>query len=343
MENELISVIVPIYNVERYLNRCLNSIVNQKYTNLEIILVDDGSPDNCPLICEEWRKKDSRIRVIHKKNAGLGFARNTGIENATGKYIIFVDSDDYIEENLVFEAYKKIKQYSADIVMFGLNTRNANGELISTLIPDVHKEIFKDDEILNYILPSMISYSPIDGKNIGLNMSASGSMFSMDLIKKHCWRFVSEREYISEDFYSLLDLYRYVKCFTVIEKGFYNYCENSNSLSRSYKNNRYQQICICYKKMLENSMNYGYPKVIEDALYSQFMGSVIASIKQIVDVDKSKEEKIQLIEEIISDDYFKFARDNMNKKNETNSRKIFYLVTKFNNPNLVFQIVKMKR
>lgn len=96
MENPLISVIVPIYNVEEYLNRCVESIVNQTYQNLEIILVDDGSPDKCPQMCDEWACKDSRIKVIHKENGGLSDARNAGMKIATGEYIAFVDSDDLV-------------------------------------------------------------------------------------------------------------------------------------------------------------------------------------------------------------------------------------------------------
>ena len=92
MDNQiLVSVVLPIYNVEKYMDRCINSIINQTYKNLEIILVDDGSPDNCPQKCDDWGIKDSRIKVVHKKNAGLGMARNTGIENATGDYICFID------------------------------------------------------------------------------------------------------------------------------------------------------------------------------------------------------------------------------------------------------------
>ena len=94
---KLLSVIIPIYNVELYLNRCMESIVNQTYKNLEIIMVDDGSPDNCPELCEEWGKRDSRIKVIHKKNGGLSDARNMGLSVATGEYIAFVDSDDFVD------------------------------------------------------------------------------------------------------------------------------------------------------------------------------------------------------------------------------------------------------
>ena len=96
-----ISVIVPVYNVERYLRQCMDSLVNQTYTDFEIILVNDGSTDSSGVLCEEWAKKDGRIHVVHKKNEGLGFARNTGIEHAKGKYITFVDSDDYVSLDML--------------------------------------------------------------------------------------------------------------------------------------------------------------------------------------------------------------------------------------------------
>lgn len=97
--NPLISVIVPIYNVEKYLARCVDSIVNQTYINLEIILVDDGSPDLCPQMCDDYAEKDSRIKVVHKKNGGLSDARNAGMAVATGEYIGFIDSDDYVSDD----------------------------------------------------------------------------------------------------------------------------------------------------------------------------------------------------------------------------------------------------
>ena len=98
--SDKISVIVPVYNVENYLRRCVDSIINQTYKNLEIILVDDGSPDNCPVICDEYAQKDSRIKVIHKENGGLSSARNCGMDMATGEYIGFVDGDDWIESDM---------------------------------------------------------------------------------------------------------------------------------------------------------------------------------------------------------------------------------------------------
>lgn len=103
MIEPLISVIVPVYKVEQYLIECVTSILNQTYQNLEILLIDDGSPDNCPQMCDKFATMDSRIRVIHKTNGGLADARNTGLENATGEYVAFVDSDDWIDLNTYTE------------------------------------------------------------------------------------------------------------------------------------------------------------------------------------------------------------------------------------------------
>ena len=116
MEN-LVSIIIPIYKVQNYLNRCILSIVNQTYKNLQIILVDDGSPDNCPQICDSWSKKDSRIEVIHKKNGGLSDARNSGLQIAKGKFVLFVDSSDLIALNMVENMLNEMIINDADMVI----------------------------------------------------------------------------------------------------------------------------------------------------------------------------------------------------------------------------------
>jgi glycosyltransferase involved in cell wall biosynthesis len=109
-----ISIIVPVYNVERYLERCVKSILNQSFSDFELILVDDGSPDNCPQMCDEWAEADARIKVIHKENGGLSSARNAGLEIAQGNYIGFVDSDDWIEPDMYAYLYELIQRYKAD-------------------------------------------------------------------------------------------------------------------------------------------------------------------------------------------------------------------------------------
>ena len=130
MEEVLITVVVPVYKVEKYLKKCIDSIIKQTYKNLDIILVDDGSPDKCGKICDNYSKKDSRITVIHKENGGLSDARNVGIKKAKGDYITFIDSDDYIDNNYVETLYKYIKIDNADLCIGSHRVIYPNGTII---------------------------------------------------------------------------------------------------------------------------------------------------------------------------------------------------------------------
>lgn len=130
--NEKISIIVPIYRVEKYIHRCVDSILNQTYHNLEIILVDDGSPDGCPAICDEYAKQDERVIVIHQKNQGLSAARNAGLDKASGKYIFFVDSDDFIEENVIKIMVESAEENNADLVLCNYMCVDEQGNELKT-------------------------------------------------------------------------------------------------------------------------------------------------------------------------------------------------------------------
>ncbi|MCJ7691557.1 MAG: glycosyltransferase, partial [Clostridiaceae bacterium] len=146
MNNPLISIIVPIYKVETYIRKCVDSILNQTYENLEIILVDDGSPDNCGIICEEYALTDERIKVIHKKNGGLSSARNVGLGTATGEYIGFIDSDDFIESDMYESLYNALIEHKADISVCGRYI--VQGDRITTISDTEIPETFTRREAL---------------------------------------------------------------------------------------------------------------------------------------------------------------------------------------------------
>ena len=160
MNEELISVIVPIYKVEKYLKRCIESIINQTYHNLEIILVDDGSPDKCGEMCEEYSKKDKRIKVIHKENGGLSDARNKGLEIATGKYIGFVDSDDFIDKDMYKVLYNNLKNNNADMSICSIYQFENEEEIVKgynkneTVITYNKQEMFNNfyDDLLRNVV-----------------------------------------------------------------------------------------------------------------------------------------------------------------------------------------------
>ena len=132
MSEKLVTVIVPIYKVEQYINRCVDSIISQTYKNLEIILVDDGSPDSCGKICDDYAKSDSRIKVIHKENGGLSDARNAGIAVANGDYLMFVDSDDWVDEDFCESAVSTLEKNNSDIVVFGYNRVDESDNLLDS-------------------------------------------------------------------------------------------------------------------------------------------------------------------------------------------------------------------
>lgn len=170
--NDLISVIIPAYKVEKYIDTCMHSVLNQTYKNLEIILVDDGSPDNCPKIIDEYAKKDKRIKVIHKENGGISSARNAGMDIAQGKYITFLDSDDSISLDMYETLYNLIKKYDTDIAMCQLIkvTMDEKGNII------IPKEI--DEEIVEKV------YEPVDVLKSTLIDDNVGNYVCTKLIKR---------------------------------------------------------------------------------------------------------------------------------------------------------------
>lgn len=148
-----ISVIIPVYGVEKYLDRCVESVVDQTYKNIEIILVDDGSPDNCPKMCDEWASRDARIRTVHRVNGGLSCARNTGLSVATGDYITFVDSDDWIAKDTYEYCMALLGKYKdADVIQYDVKLTDV--ENIDFEQPDEIVNVYKNKEILDYYLES---------------------------------------------------------------------------------------------------------------------------------------------------------------------------------------------
>ena len=244
---DLISIIVPAYNVEKYLNRCINSLVNQTYSNIEIIIVDDGSTDDTPEMCDCWAEKDFRIRVIHKKNQGLGFARNTGLENAIGKYVSFLDSDDFVDLQMYQKLYETLQQEQADTCYCSLDTySNTEDKVIKHT--NIRTGIFSGKEVLLDVIGAEPSY-PSDCVK---EMSVCASLLSNELIRKNNLKFVSEREYICEDFIFDIQYLSKSKRVAVIDDGFYKYCVNEGSLTHRYFPKRLEKEKKLYEKACED-------------------------------------------------------------------------------------------
>jgi len=306
-EKVLVSVVVPVYNAEKYLARCVESIVNQSYTNLEIILVDDGSTDKSPVSCDEWAKKDCRIRVVHKKNAGAGYARNSGLEIATGMYICFFDSDDYLAPDAIYKALSLAQKEKTDIVVFGAVTVDQDGNCIAKMIPEAKQMCYRGEEVQNIFLPDLIDRKNdhVEVKNLPLSLWVC--MFSMDLIRRSNWKIVSEREFLSEDSYSLISLYKHVKSVAILPESLYFYCEINGSLSHRYKENFYQQLRKFYLDCIELSIRLEYTEKIRIRISGLFLALSIGAMKQIVSSRMRKSKQIRELKQIVRDEIMQHA------------------------------------
>ena len=300
MAQSLVTIIVPIYNVEKYLDRCVQSVVSQTYKNIEIILVDDGSPDNCPTKCDEWAKKDSRIRVIHKQNEGLGMARNTGIDNAKGKYVFFFDSDDYVDVEIVEKCVLSAEKYSSDAVVYGRCDVYEDGRIVKKELNST-KSIFIDQDIINELLPAMFTY------DMGFGISAWGKMFSLEVFKRFDMRFASEREIISEDAYFALEFFSRISVVSIVNESLYFYYKRADSLSRSFREDRFEKINVFYK----TSINYINMKNLPGKVIAHFTVRyhmyVISAMKQLLASDWAKVEKKTHLNAILRDETLHFS------------------------------------
>ena len=204
MKKSIISIIVPVYKTEKCLNKCIESIVNQTYKNLEIILVDDGSPDKCPMICDEWAEKDKRIKVLHIANNGVANARNAGLDIMNGEYVAFIDSDDWIDLDMLDYLKKELEKNNADIacINFYFEYLNKKTRLMTTnrftlesksivtnyikdkIRPEVCGKLYKSSIIKNYRFNTKIKY----GEDLLYNyyvMKNANKFINLDVCKYH--------------------------------------------------------------------------------------------------------------------------------------------------------------
>lgn len=230
----LISVVVPVYNVEQYLQQCVESVLRQTYRHLEIILVDDGSTDSSGEMCDRLAGRDDRIRVVHKRNAGLGMARNSGLDVAKGEFVMFLDSDDFMDARMVEELYAQLEKTGADTSYCGYS--EYYGENNVKPQPAAYNDrTFHGRDIIDHVLLEMIAGKPEAGKEALLSMSVWHALYSMQVIHAHDIRFPSEREFISEDIIFDIAYLQHAACVTYIAEPLYFYRRTNNaSLTHSF-------------------------------------------------------------------------------------------------------------
>ena len=240
-----VSIIVPIYNVEQYIRKCVDSILNQTYDNLEIILIDDGSPDKCGKICDEYAEIDSRIKVIHKKNGGLSDARNAGLKICTGKYLTFIGADDYLLPNYVADLISNIK--NADICIGGYCTLYDG--TVKKPKYKFERKVYSTDKKISLLEHLLLGKDNNQEFPFHL-MSVWKNLYKSDFIKENNLTFVSERKIYAEDFIFNLYAYYFSKSIVLIDNANIVHLINKESLSQSYRKN-YFELQKCLTKTTE--------------------------------------------------------------------------------------------
>lgn len=256
MLRPLVSIIVPTYNVEQYLRTCIDSLRNQTLANIEIILVDDGSTDTSGIICDEYKGRDSRIKVIHQTNRGLGLSRNSGIEIASGEYIGFVDSDDFVSIDMFKTLYDNAVSCGADI-SYCTNQKFDNEVQICEvdLNGAVIKKWDRTEDIHQYLL-DRIGLPPKSRKDNLYGASVWCGIFKRWIFDELGARFVSERNLISEDMIFDIDVIPKCKCIVHQDLPLYYYRFNPQSLTTVYKPDRFRKNVELYHEMMNRLSEY---------------------------------------------------------------------------------------
>ena len=252
-----ISVIVPVYQVEETLDKCVESIIGQTYKNLEIILVDDGSPDNCPAICDSWAEKDSRIKVIHKENGGVSSARNLGLDNIRGEYVTFVDSDDMIDARTLEICMSRCE--GPDMLQFSFSRNVADLGTAENSEP----EIFAKEDYVN---------------NAALHKCVWGTVFSSDIIRRNRIRFDEDMKLAEDQLFVFSCMEHVERIMRLPDVLYYYYYDNPTSATNNERCNdliHSSQRCIDFKKKhplfarpIDETVIYLIEKLIARGKYS---------------------------------------------------------------------------
>lgn len=267
----MISVIVPIYNTEKYLDRCIQSILSQTYTDFELLLIDDGSTDNSGTICDQYAAKDSRIRVFHKANGGVSSARNLGLDNACGEWITFVDADDWLDLGLYHTVFNS--NYNADIIFISNIEHLEDGTVVKYQANVTYSNTRSDIENTILYLKKNLADYPFYG-------FTWNKIFKSSIINKNKIRFL-ENFALYEDELFTNEYCKYIYSIIVLSDTLYHYRRSSSGLTNQER--KADDLLVLTKKIIENSRNYYLKDLI---IYEQ--KRALTFLIQAISVDKKQ-------------------------------------------------------
>lgn len=243
----MISIVVPVYKVEPYLARCVESLRNQTLKDIEIILVDDGSPDNCPRMCDEFAEADSRIRVVHKQNGGLSSARNAGLKVAQGQYIGFVDSDDTVDPDMYRSMLEVAQRENVDFVMSDyLRIPESGNAYLKTL--EIRPGRYDKTDIQKEIFPQLIMGENVD---YGPLLSVWHCLYRADFLQSNHFCFDEEVRWSEDNIFSAIVGYHADSFYYMQGQGLYHYYQNPGTITTSYRRGAWEVYCIMNRHLHE--------------------------------------------------------------------------------------------
>lgn len=336
-----VSIIVPVYNQEKYLDRSIQSLVNQTLYDIEIILINDGSIDDSLNICKKYEQMDKRIIIIDKPNRGVSSARNEGIEIAKGEYIGFVDSDDWIENNMYDNMYKYIEKENADMCAcnYWIETCQGSMEQYNGL-----KKTMKNEEIRSFIIPSMISFGQLNEKEeVNITRGMCNYLYKRNILMEHRIRLIEDLP-IGEDFMFNIEYMNNIGKIAVDPGRYYHYALNDESAMNRYRINWWE----VHKRLVKNIEDYlneqknssKLNKSLSIMRFNYIVGSVVNEAHN--DNKKSYNEKIRTLENIFKEDLVRNTLKEYNPKGTTLSRKVYFRLFRNRRIRILYGYYRMK-
>lgn len=334
MRQPQVSIIVPAYNVENYIERCLNSLVNQTFKDIEIITINDGSTDKSLELLNKYAKEDIRVSVIDLGDEGVSYCRNLGVEKANGKYIMFVDSDDWIDSNMIEAMYKKAEENKLDLVMCSYirEFKDHSKEKRFNLPEEI---IYKEDKVKNELLRKLVG--PVKEELSNPEMLDSlgtvwGKLYRTDILKENKIKFVDLKEIGSaEDTLFNIFTFNYLSKVMFLNKPMYHYWrDNPKSVTSQYNPKLKEQRKVFFKYISDFIKENNFGQVFKEALNNRICTSVLGL--GLIECSKnnkiSRINKIKNIKKIINEEYIRNAYKNLELKYFSIHWRIFYFFIK---------------
>lgn len=329
----MISVIIPVYNVEKYIRKCLDSVVNQTYKNLEIIIVDDGSPDKCGSIIDEYADNDKRIKVIHKANGGLSAARNDALRIATGDWIAFVDSDDWCETDMYEKVICKAEEENADIVIFNPFRNYTDREEILQAFP--YEFVTEDRDFIHGLQLSALTkhLTPLSTKwSQGFPWD---KLFKRSLIYDNNLIF-DEGVKANEDVIFDIRAFQFAKKIAYVNETLYHYRDNPNSIGTKYSPDRFEIDKEIYRVLFSIGEEYRLPASYYQGCYIRVVTNTYLALKRCVfhkKNNKSFKDRIRFLNVMLRSEPIRTAFEKIDRRHLTLKLKV---CTLFRHPNAIW-------